>query len=605
MGLVALTGSILIVLDLMGVVPRANDGIAKARSQLCESLAYRAAESAAQNDYASVRKLLEGAVHRNEDLISAGLRSLDGGLVVATSEHRFMWVPKEKKGSTLTHVRVATGQGIIEVRMSEVVPPGVLSRLWSRPLVRLLVLLGGIGFVVYMLYMRRMLRHLDPSAVIPPRVQAALDVMAEGVLLLDRNERIVLANSSFARRIDRAPKDLLGVCASELDWRVPRSSARPQEMPWAKAVRDSEVQMASPLSVEIMPGVVRTFMVNAAPVGDGRDRVRGAIVTFDDITALEKKSAELEHALMVGELKSAELEEALEMLEKSRDEIRTQNDELLVLARCDPLTGISNRRSFMEKAELEFETAKREGRHLSVLMADIDHFKRVNDDHGHSVGDEVICRTAEALMAEVPDRACVCRYGGEEFCVLLIDTNTAKASTVGERLRRTMAAGGFASVPVTASFGVSSVAFGADRFQDLVNQADEALYASKEGGRNRVTCWNAIGSAAAVARDSADDQRRRRNRVAGGCSQARRRRLTPRRKEASFRQETFGMSQDPAFASGRPRSGSSPTSARSPELRYAMCSESHTIFSPEARVGQRRLAPCDLRGPREAPPPLC
>ena len=295
-GLVAMTCAIVILLDLMGVVPQAHDNIAEMRTRLSESLAYQASEAAARNDYASVRKLFEGAVRRNEELISAGLRGRDGRLVVATSEHRLMWKPREKTRSTLTHVQVATHQGVIEARLSEIVPPGVLSRLWMRPLFRLLLLLGAMGFVSYLLYMRRMLRHLDPSAVIPPRVQSALDVMAEGVLLLDRNERIVLANSSFARRIDRAPKDLLGVCASELDWRVPRSSARPQEMPWAKAVRDSEVQMASPLSVEIMPGVVRTFMVNAAPVGDGRDRVRGAIVTFDDITELEKKSADLEQA---------------------------------------------------------------------------------------------------------------------------------------------------------------------------------------------------------------------------------------------------------------------------------------------------------------------
>ena len=98
--------------------------------------------------------------------------------------------------------------------MSEVVPPTVLARLWARPVLRLLVVLSGAGFVGYMLYMRRTLRLLDPSAVIPPRVQAAFDVMSEGVLLLDRTERIVLANSSFAQRVGSTSKELLGLLAS-------------------------------------------------------------------------------------------------------------------------------------------------------------------------------------------------------------------------------------------------------------------------------------------------------------------------------------------------------------------------------------------------------
>lgn len=506
LGLVAMTCSILIVMDMIGLVPAAHEGVAEARSVLCESLAHGASEAAGRNDYATVKKLLQGAVRRNDDVLSVGLRDSDGRILVATSEHHLLWSPTDPTRSTLSHVRVAVGAGQLEVRMSEVIPPTVLARLWARPVLRLLVVLSGAGFIGYMLYMRRTLRLLDPSAVIPPRVQAAFDVMSEGVLLLDRTERIVLANTSFAQRVGSTSKQLLGLLASELDWRVPRSGERPSEMPWEKVVRDSTREMAAPLSIEISPGELRTFMVNAAPVGDEGDKVRGAIVTFDDITALEKKSAELEEALMVGEAKSAELEEALQMLSKSRDEIRLQNDELSVLARCDPLTGISNRRSFMEKAELEFEAAQREGQVLSVIMTDIDHFKLVNDDHGHAVGDEIIKRTAEELLAEVPDRACVCRYGGEEFCLLLIGSDTDKAASLAERLRRTMASAGFASVPITLSFGVSSLNFGAPSLPLMINQADEALYYSKNSGRNRVTCFNAMNETSSP-RAGADKRR--------------------------------------------------------------------------------------------------
>ena len=176
-----------------------------------------------------------------------------------------------------------------------------------------------------------------------------------------------------------------------------------------------------------------------------------------------------------------------------RDETRLRVDELQVMATCDPLTGVSNRRSFMERAELEFGTAVRDGRKLSCVMVDIDHFKNVNDTHGHSMGDEVICRLAQELASESRDRELVCRFGGEEFCLLLSDTDTEQAVAFASRLRQSIAAEGFAPVPISASFGVSSLAEGSPRFHDLLNQADEALYASKENGRNRVTSYDKIG----------------------------------------------------------------------------------------------------------------
>jgi diguanylate cyclase (GGDEF)-like protein len=232
--------------------------------------------------------------------------------------------------------------------------------------------------------------------------------------------------------------------------------------------------------MKVGPDTVETFVVNGAPVAEESGKARGAIATFDSITELDRKTEQLEQALA--------------MLEKSRDETRLRNDELQVLATCDPLTGIVNRRSFMERAELEFATSLRDARNLCCIMVDIDHFKLVNDNHGHSTGDEVIRRLAQELVAEWQDRELVCRFGGEEFCMLLTDTDAEGGVALASRLRRSIAADGFAPVPVTASFGVSSLAFGAPRFYDLLEQADQALYASKETGRNRVTSYDQIGS---------------------------------------------------------------------------------------------------------------
>ena len=151
-------------------------------------------------------------------------------------------------------------------------------------------------------------------------------------------------------------------------------------LPWTAAIRDAETFKAVPLILKPESGEVRSVLVNCAPVLDGWDRPKGAIATFNDVTELEEKSRELA--------------EALAEVEKRRSEIELQNEELEVLATRDPLTGVSNRRSFLEAFSLQFAEAKREGKELCCIMADIDHFKKVNDTHGHAMGDEVIKRVS-------------------------------------------------------------------------------------------------------------------------------------------------------------------------------------------------------------------
>jgi diguanylate cyclase (GGDEF)-like protein len=123
-------------------------------------------------------------------------------------------------------------------------------------------------------------------------------------------------------------------------------------------------------------------------------------------------------------------------------------------------------------------------------MADIDHFKRVNDQHGHQAGDEVLRRVSEAFAAETRTTDEVCRYGGEEFCILLPGTSSQAAAEVAERIRKVIASPGFSRVPVTLSFGVASLESGARTFEELVKQADDALYVSKGSGRDRVSRWD-------------------------------------------------------------------------------------------------------------------
>jgi diguanylate cyclase (GGDEF)-like protein/putative nucleotidyltransferase with HDIG domain len=182
----------------------------------------------------------------------------------------------------------------------------------------------------------------------------------------------------------------------------------------------------------------------------------------------------------------------LDMLKQSRDEIDRQNRELQALATTDPLTGCRNRRSFYSEFQTNWGRAERYNEVLSCVMVDVDHFKRINDRYGHSVGDQVLQHIAERLRSLVRDCDLICRYGGEEFCVLLPQTNLEAAKQAGERYRRMIETSPCGSISVTVSVGVSSIKLGAKTPLELLDQADKALYGAKRHGRNRVVGWDEI-----------------------------------------------------------------------------------------------------------------
>jgi diguanylate cyclase (GGDEF)-like protein len=158
------------------------------------------------------------------------------------------------------------------------------------------------------------------------------------------------------------------------------------------------------------------------------------------------------------------------------------------LAYLDGLTGIFNRRYFEIRILEEFERARRFGTGMAVLMVDIDQFKRLNDEFGHLLGDEVLRQVSSIFHQHVRKIDVVCRYGGEEFAILLSQTDTEQALTVAEKLRRLIDQCQFPGVPrpVTISAGVASFPEDGNTRDELVRAADAGLYAAKQAGRNRV-----------------------------------------------------------------------------------------------------------------------
>ncbi len=172
--------------------------------------------------------------------------------------------------------------------------------------------------------------------------------------------------------------------------------------------------------------------------------------------------------------------------------LKESEERLRLLSITDSLTGTSNRRHFVEAAEQELARARRYGHPSSLLMLDIDHFKSINDTHGHAVGDEALRTFTAACRALLRESDLLGRTGGEEFAILLPETDVAGARMVAERIRRCTAEllvpARTETVRFTVSIGVACCAAGTRDVDAMLSSADEALYRAKAAGRNRVLC---------------------------------------------------------------------------------------------------------------------
>ena len=188
-----------------------------------------------------------------------------------------------------------------------------------------------------------------------------------------------------------------------------------------------------------------------------------------------------------------ELKQTQDELKKALEEVQKLARELEKLATTDPLTGIANRRQILMLGEKELSDAWRYKRPLSVLMLDLDHFKRINDNYGHPVGDQVLKSITETANKNLRLGDAFGRFGGEEFVAFLPETNTKEAMIVAERIRSTITAISVTNLEnnhtisnLTVSIGVATLQATDKNLEHFLSRADDALYEAKKQGRNRV-----------------------------------------------------------------------------------------------------------------------
>ena len=488
LGLVSVSIGLLLAFDLLlHIFPSEADTTREARTRQVASIAIQAAALVQARDPRSIDRTLAALQAHDADIESIGLRRADGALVSQAGDHLRRWPEQaadRKSANEMSAGLLADRQrwGQLEVAFKPIHRRPLSAWFFSGP-TKLLLLFSVSASLLFFVYLRRMLQHLDPSAAVPERVRGAFDALTEGLLIVDPQEQVLLANRSFmALSPDPAPADLVGKKASGIGWLQPANAEGGADAaPWLSTMKTRQPVHGQPFCI-VRDGEVKAHVVlNCSPLLDEQQGVRGCLVTFDDVTALERSHEQLL--------------EVLADLATSKGQLEMKNAELEDLASIDPLSGCLNRRAFYAGLQQRFREAAAKGSELVCIMADIDHFKQINDRHGHGIGDEAIQRFAEILRNSVRQGDLVGRYGGEEFCVVIsgmpLDQAKQLAETVRQRLAIDRSVGSAAglTVPMSASFGLSMLSMGAAGEAQLVDQADQAMYVAKQGGRNRVVVF--------------------------------------------------------------------------------------------------------------------
>lgn len=265
---------------------------------------------------------------------------------------------------------------------------------------------------------------------------------------------------------------------------------------WTDALKLFREERPDLILLDVMMPTVDGYKLARIIKGDSSAFVPIILLTaLDDLESKRRGMASGADDFLTKPVMSLELQirvSSMLRIKQLTDELHSVNLQLEKLATTDALTGLANRRSLYTQLEREFARAKRYGRAMSAVMIDVDHFKQVNDNHGHPVGDRVLRVIGDVLRASIRTSDFAGRFGGEEFLVLATETGRDTIGIMAERIRATVAST-TASAPatdglphVTVSLGIAtSDLVTATSHDELLRYADDALYQAKRGGRNR------------------------------------------------------------------------------------------------------------------------
>lgn len=327
-GLVSLTVSVMLAGDsLVDLVPNHDRQVFEYRRDLAESLAVQYSALAEREQIETIKFAMETLAKRNHDILSLALLQKGGEAIAQVGDHTHVWVQPAGDESTLQFLQVPIFSGdqpwgVLQVAFRQTEVSG-LDRFLTDPWVRFLAFVSVVGFIGYLFFMKRTLRQLDPSGIIPTRVKAALDALTQGVVMIDTQDIIVLANDSFSRAVGKPVMALIGSDLGSLSWKPVTPSASVSVHPWTRAIMDRQPQDNTPLLLILPEGEPRKLIVNTVPIMDDGSTVRGALVSFHDVTELDRANSQLKEA-------NSELEASRVQILQKNQELEATNSNLYV-----------------------------------------------------------------------------------------------------------------------------------------------------------------------------------------------------------------------------------------------------------------------------------
>lgn len=327
-GLVSVTLSVMLAGDsLVDLVPNRDRQVFEYRRDLAESLAVQYSALAERNQVETIKFAMETLAKRNQTILSLALVQKDGGVIAQFGEHAQVWVQPSGEESTLEFLQVPIFSGdqpwgVLQIAFQKA-DGSWLNRFLEDPWIRFLAFVSVVGFIGYLLFMKRTLRQLDPSGIIPTRVKAALDALTQGVVMIDTRDLIVLTNDAFSQAVGKSVTALIGSDLGSLTWKSVSPSDSLSVHPWTRAIMDKQPQDNSALLLSLSESERRKFIVNAVPIMDDGSTVRGALVSFHDVTDLDRANSQLKDA-------NSELESSRVQILQKNQELEATNTNLHV-----------------------------------------------------------------------------------------------------------------------------------------------------------------------------------------------------------------------------------------------------------------------------------
>jgi diguanylate cyclase (GGDEF)-like protein/PAS domain S-box-containing protein len=310
--------------------------------------------------------------------------------------------------------------------------------------------------------------HTRFMKLIPVARSRLIENMSDGVLVLDAQNRIVDINPAMQTILSDIPSSYLGKNAAEI------FQARMEKIQPLLDGAETRTELR-------IPNEPSHFLdLRVTPLYDNRQRLNGKLLVFRDIT--DRKQVE------------KKLRQANARLQSQLIEIGILQSKLREQAVRDPLTNLFNRRYLEETLDRELARAAREGYPVCIVMMDLDHFKKVNDTYGHEAGDHILKALADTLTEQSRRGDFACRYGGEEFVIVMPNLNMDTAYERAENLRMSLTSlyvpYGNYQLNTTISMGIACYPANGETRQTILRAADKAMYAAKNAGRDSVLSYD-------------------------------------------------------------------------------------------------------------------